>query len=143
MLFDQPHVVAGASDVLRAAGVADRVRVVGGSFFDAVPTGGDAYVLKMRRARLGGRAGDGDPARLPARMPADGALLVVERVVGAAERGPDAKFSDLNMLVAPGGRERTLDELSGASSATPASSSCARSATAEAASASSRALRAD
>ena len=46
VLFDQPHVVAGAPPVLAAAGVADRCEVVGGSFFEAVPAGGDAYVLK-------------------------------------------------------------------------------------------------
>ena len=32
--------------MLRAAGVADRCEVVGGSFFEAVPGGGDAYLLK-------------------------------------------------------------------------------------------------
>ena len=46
VLFDQPHVVAGAAEILAAAGVADRCEVVGGDFFDAVPPGGDAYVLK-------------------------------------------------------------------------------------------------
>ena len=46
VLFDQPHVVAGADEVLSEACVADRCRVVGGSFFDGVPEGGDAYVLK-------------------------------------------------------------------------------------------------
>jgi hypothetical protein len=37
-------------------------------------------------------------------------ILAVERLVAAPNEGRDAKFSDLNMLVAPGGRERTLDE---------------------------------
>src|SRR5436190_5020348 len=46
VLFDQPHVVAGADEVLGAAGVAERCRVVAGSFFDGVPAGGDAYLLK-------------------------------------------------------------------------------------------------
>jgi hypothetical protein len=46
VLFDQPQVVAGAGPVLRAAGVAERCRVVGGSFFEPLPPGGDAYVLK-------------------------------------------------------------------------------------------------
>ncbi len=46
VLFDQPHVVAHAGPVLEAAGVRDRCRIVEGSFFDAVPDGGDAYVLK-------------------------------------------------------------------------------------------------
>ncbi len=38
------------------------------------------------------------------------ALLVVERQLGPANDQPEAKFSDLNMLVSPGGRERTTDE---------------------------------
>ena len=39
VLFDQAAVVAGAPAV-------DRMEVVGGSFFDGVPAGGDAYLLK-------------------------------------------------------------------------------------------------
>ena len=39
VLFDQPHVVEGAI-------LGERGEVVGGSFFDAVPAGADAYVLK-------------------------------------------------------------------------------------------------
>jgi hypothetical protein len=39
-----------------------------------------------------------------------GILLVVERLIAAPNQGADAKFSDLNMLVAPGGRERTQEE---------------------------------
>ena len=46
ILLDLPEVVAGAPAVLAEHHVADRVRVVQGSFFDAVPEGGDAYVLK-------------------------------------------------------------------------------------------------
>ena len=47
VLFDQPHVVARARSVLEAASVIDRCEVVGGSFFETVPEGGDAYVLKF------------------------------------------------------------------------------------------------
>jgi O-methyltransferase domain len=46
VLFDAEPVVAGAPAVLDVAGVADRTAVVGGSFFESVPLGGDAYVLK-------------------------------------------------------------------------------------------------
>jgi hypothetical protein len=46
VLFDQPHVVAAAGRVLAGGGVADRCDVVGGSFFESVPAGGDAYLLK-------------------------------------------------------------------------------------------------
>lgn len=110
VLFDQPHVVAGAPQVLEEAGVADRCRVESGSFFEAVPEGGDAYLLKaivhdwedaeaVEILRVCRRA-----------MPLEGTLLVVERVLDPPNQGAETKFSDLNMLVAPGGRERTLGE---------------------------------
>jgi hypothetical protein len=110
ILFDQPHVVGGAEERLRDAGVIDRCRVVAGSFFDEVPEGADAYVLKsilhdwedeeavaiLRSCRRAIRTG--------------GALLVVERVLGGPNEDARGKFSDLNMLVMPGGRERGLAE---------------------------------
>lgn len=46
VLYDLPDVVADAPKLLTQRGVADRIRVAGGSFFDGVPSGGDAYVLK-------------------------------------------------------------------------------------------------
>jgi hypothetical protein len=110
ILFDQPHVVAGADDLLRDAGVADRCRVATGSFFDSVPEGGDAYLLK---SVLHDWADEESVAILRAcrrAIVSDGRLLVVERVVGRPNEGADTKFSDLNMLVMPGGRERTLEE---------------------------------
>jgi O-methyltransferase domain/Dimerisation domain len=103
ILFDQPHVVAGAE-------VGERCEVVGGSFFDAVPEGADAYLLKAVLHDWE----DDDALRILARcraaIPADGTLLVVERDLGAPNENADAKFSDLNMLVGVGGRERTRDE---------------------------------
>jgi hypothetical protein len=110
VLFDQPHVVSGAGLVLAAAGVADRCQVVGGSFFEAVPEGGDAYLLKAILH-------DWEDApcvqilRTCRQAMADGtALLVVERELGRPNQDPDAKFSDLNMLVGPMGQERTPEE---------------------------------
>ena len=108
VLFDQPHVVAGAGEVL--APVADRVRTVGGSFFESVPEGGDAYLLKWIIHDWE------DPEALQilrvcrAAMGPDATLLMIERDLGPPNAEPEAKFSDLNMLVNPGGRERTRDE---------------------------------
>jgi len=42
ILFDLPGVAARAKANLQAAGLADRCRVVAGSFFEAVPEGADA-----------------------------------------------------------------------------------------------------
>jgi O-methyltransferase domain len=110
VLFDQPGVIAGAGELLRAVGVADRCELVGGSFFESVPGGGDAYVMKsVLHDWL-----DAEAARILAAcvgaMEPGAVLLLVEQVVEPPNEGAIVKLSDLNMLVAAGGRERTLAE---------------------------------
>ncbi len=39
-------------------------------------------------------------------------LLLIERLIAPPNEMPAAKFGDLNMLVSPGGRERTREEFS-------------------------------
>jgi hypothetical protein len=103
ILFDQPHVVAGAV-------VGERCEVVGGSFFEAVPDGADAYLLKAILHDWEDDDALAILARCRAAIPGHGALLVVERDLGAPNEDADAKLADLNMLVGPGGRERTREE---------------------------------
>lgn len=110
VLFDQPEVVAEASALLRQRGVEDRVRVEGGSFFDSVPSGGDAYVLKnvihdwpdgqavaiLRNVRVAAGA--------------DATLLLVEMVLPEHHRDFAGKWVDLEMLLQANGRERAAAE---------------------------------
>jgi hypothetical protein len=110
VLFDQPQVVAGAGPMLEEAGVADRCRVEGGSFFDSVPDGGDAYVLKSILHDWDDPDATTILRNCRHAMSEGGALLVIERDLGPANETPDAKLSDLNMLVVLGGRERQIDE---------------------------------
>ena len=110
ILFDQPHVVARAEPVLRAAGVADRCRIEAGSFFEAVPEGGDAYILKMILHDWDDATAIAILERCRRAIKPDGKLVVLERVLGPANQDPGARFSDLNMLVSPGGQERTREE---------------------------------
>jgi hypothetical protein len=110
ILLDLPHVVSRAEALLRNKGVAERCQIVGGNFFEKVPAGGDLYMLKAILHDWG----DEDAIRIlrvcrRAAKP-EGRLLVIERVLGAPNEAPDGKFSDLNMLVAPGGQERTREE---------------------------------
>jgi hypothetical protein len=44
ILFDLPHVVERARSAIESAGVAARCNLVGGSFFEDVPAGADAYL---------------------------------------------------------------------------------------------------
>ena len=108
--FDQPQVVDGAREVLEAAGVADRIEVVGGSFFKAVPPGHDGYLLKSVLHDW-----EDDECRAILRVIRDAMepharLFVVEQVLADPNDGLRTKLSDLNMLVMPGGRERTIGE---------------------------------
>jgi hypothetical protein len=110
ILFDLPPVVAKAGDLLRQAGVADRCEIVSGSFFERVPEGGDAYLLK---AILHDWEDDAALAilRICRRAMRPGRrLLVLERLIGSPNEQPETKFSDLNMMVMPGGQERTREE---------------------------------
>lgn len=84
--------------------------MTGGSFFEAVPMGGDAYIPKSILHDW-----EDEPCRRILhscrQTVADGtALLVIERDLGHPNQDPAAKFSDLNMLVALMGQERTPEE---------------------------------
>jgi hypothetical protein len=110
VLFDQPHVVAGAEPLLERAGVTNRCRTVGGNFFEAVPKGAEAYVLRAVIHDWDDEASIRILTVVKQALAENGRVLIVERVVAPANEGRDAKFSDLNMLVGPGGRERTREE---------------------------------
>lgn len=110
ILFDQPHVVAAAPALLAEAGVAERCQVVAGDFFVAVPRGADAYVLRVIIHDWEDEEAIRILRTVRAAIRTDGLLLLIEHVIGPPNEGREAKFSDLNMLVSPGGRERTQEE---------------------------------
>jgi hypothetical protein len=111
ILFDQPHVIEAAREILEEVGVVDRCQLVGGSFFDAVPAGGDVYVL---RNIIHDWDDDQAVAILTTcrRSMTDGARLVlVERYLATdPHEALLVRHADLEMLVNVGGRERTTDE---------------------------------
>jgi O-methyltransferase domain/Dimerisation domain len=110
ILFDMPRIVERARSELAAAGVTDRCQVVGGDFFQSVPPGGDAYMMRHIIHDW-----DEDRCRTILRncravMPSHGKLLVVEVVIPTGNDANWGKLLDLNMLVMPGGAERTEAE---------------------------------
>ena len=110
VLFDQPHVVAHAPEFLSQMGVDDRCEIVGGSFFDGVPGGGDAYILKSVVHDWDDEQSVRILEACRSAMDGDAVLLVMERLIAPPNLGADDKLSDLNMLVGPGGMERTIEE---------------------------------
>jgi hypothetical protein len=110
ILFDRSHVIERARASLEAAGLSGRCTTVPGSFFESVPAGGDAYLMRhiihdwddtqaltiLRHCRN---------VMEPGRR-----LLIVENVVQPGNAPSFGKLLDLNMLVIPGGMERTEEE---------------------------------
>ncbi len=110
-VFDLPAGNAEAAPQLAAAGVATRAEVTVGDFFRGVPPDADAYLLKNV-------VHDWDEDRSTAillncrkAMSMEGKLLLVERVMpprmSASASHQRMALLDMNMLVMPGGRERT------------------------------------
>lgn len=111
-ILDLPSTAKKARARMRAAGLDDRCTVVDGNFFSDVPPGGDLYVLRdilhdwpdercVELLNVCRKA-----------MPSRASLLVVERVSTPAPSEDSLLYRllDLYMLVAVGGRERSLPE---------------------------------
>jgi predicted O-methyltransferase YrrM len=110
ILFDLPEVAEGAKPHLAAAGVLDRCEVVGGDMFTAVPGGGDAYVFSRVIHDWDDERAAAALASCRRAMRPTGTLLLVEEVIPPGDAPAYGKLSDLNMLVGPGGQERTETE---------------------------------
>jgi O-methyltransferase domain len=110
VLFDLEHVIEGARPRIAALGLADRVSTASGDFFKAVPAGGDAYIMKHIIHDW-----DDDKATLILEnirkvLPKDGRVILIESVIPPGNEPALGKIIDLEMLVMPGGRERTEEE---------------------------------
>jgi hypothetical protein len=114
VLFDLPHAVEGARTHLASAGVADRCACIAGDFFDSVPSGGDAYLLKAVIHDWNDERCTAILRNCRGAMSDGGKLLIIERVMPARVKASSAHRAitraDLNMLVALTGRERTEAE---------------------------------
>jgi hypothetical protein len=110
ILYDLPHVVRDAQALIQARGLADRVTIEAGSFFDHVPSGGDAYLLShiihdWTEAQCLTLLGHCRRAMKPASR-----LLIIEMVLPSGNTPHPGKMLDMMMLVGPGGQERTEPE---------------------------------
>jgi hypothetical protein len=110
ILFDSPQVIEGAKTLVDGSGVADRCQLIGGNFFESVPAGGDAIILKWIIHDWNDEQSVAILKNCHRSLPAGGKLILVEAVVPPGNALHFAKFIDLNMLVMTGGRERTEDE---------------------------------
>jgi hypothetical protein len=110
VLYDLPHVVRDAPALLKARGIDDRVTIEAGSFFERVPSGGDAYVMSHIIHDWSEEQCLTILGNCRKAMRADSRLLIVETVIPEDNSPHQGKLQDLVMLVLPGGQERTEAE---------------------------------
>ena len=110
ILFDSPQVIEGARTVVDGSGVGDRCQLGAGNFFESVPEGGDAHILKWIIHDWNDDQSVAILKNCHRALPENGKLILVEAVVPASNEPHFSKFIDLNMLVMTGGRERTEAE---------------------------------
>jgi SAM-dependent methyltransferase len=126
VVVDMLHASEAAKLYARDAGVAERCEFIAGDFFESVPPDGDAYLLKSVLHNWNDEKSALILRNCGRAMPRGAKLLLVERIfparVGVSPAHQAAARSDLNMLVGPGGHERTEVEfrkLLGAAGFTP------------------------
>jgi hypothetical protein len=112
VVFDQPHVVAGARETMTAAAALERCQFVPGSFFDAVPSGADLYVLQSVLHDWDDKEATTILRRCRAAMNRGSTLMILEKVIPENHQRPPLALSmrDLHMMTVLGGRERSLLE---------------------------------
>jgi hypothetical protein len=111
ILFDLPGVIEGSSDFLKSRGIHHRIDLKSGNFFESVPGGADAYLLKHVLHDWS----DENCVRILKNIHAvakpDTKLLLVEFILNESNKPQFAKITDLEMLVISSyGRERTRVE---------------------------------
>lgn len=112
ILLELPAVLSAARARIAEAGLSARCACVAGSFFDPLPPGGDAYLLKNVLHNWNDVDGERILVRCREAMGPDARLIVVERARAESAAAPSRgqARADLNMLVSLGGRERSVRE---------------------------------
>ena len=110
ILFDLGHVVARARAGMQKLGLEQRCSVVEGNFFESVPPGADAYLMRHIIHDWTDEQSVQILRNCRAVMPSRGRVLLVEFAVSAANQASLGKDADMIMLTFPGGMERTETE---------------------------------
>lgn len=110
VVFDQPHVVPGAEEVLRAAGVFDRAELAGGSYYEEVPAGGDVYTISHVLHQLSDAEAITVLTNIRRVIAADGRVVVIDPLIPEGDVPHAGKFMDITMLALSRGRDRTEAE---------------------------------
>ncbi len=109
ILADMPFLIEGAKGLIESEGIADRCELVALDFFESVPHGGDAYILKRIIHDWEDEKAITILKNCHRAMADDARLLLVEQVIPAGNEPHPGKVADIFMLLF-GGVKRTGEE---------------------------------
>lgn len=110
IVLDLPHVIELARQDPATTAIGNRIELVEGDFFESVPAGGDAYILKWILHDWNDAQCITILKNCREAIAPTGKLLVIEAPLPGRNEPSLNKFMDLNMLVMTGGCERTESE---------------------------------
>ena len=110
ILYDLPQVVEEARVAIENEGVSNRCELVPGDFFESIPSGGDAYIMKYIIHDWGDDKAMTILQNCRRSMSTRGKLLLAESVIPPGNAPHIGKFADILMLIMEGGFERTEGE---------------------------------
>ena len=111
VLFDLPHVIERTRRLVNGQEIEERCELLSGDFFEAVPEGGDAYILQKILHDWGDDRAVAVLKSCRRAMPPHAKLVVCEMVIPPGNQPFVGKLQDLTMMVLhPGGGERTAAE---------------------------------
>jgi hypothetical protein len=110
IVFDLPYLMDDAKAYLTEQGIIDRCQVVGGDFFEAVPSGGDAYMLLFVVTDWEDDKAVEILKNCRKAMTKDGKVLIVAGIIKPGNVQPPPKMYDLLLMILTGGLNRTLAE---------------------------------
>ena len=110
VLFEIPQVLEGAPAMMERYGVSDRVEYVTGDFTESIPVEADIYFMKHiihdwyddKNVRI--------LENIRNSMPEDAKVLIIDTIIPEGDEPHVGKIMDIEMLLAPGGMERTPAE---------------------------------
>ena len=110
ILYELPEVVDGARKTIEKEKLVNRCKIVEGDFFQSVPKGADAYIMKYIIHDW-----SDDNARTILQncretITSKGKLLVIDKVISLKSGLNDEIMGDIEMMILGEGRERTESE---------------------------------
>ncbi|MCP4313304.1 MAG: methyltransferase [Bacteroidetes bacterium] len=107
LVFDLPNVLLNTEDIIARYSLSGRMEALEGDFFESVPAGGDLYMLKSVLHDWDDDSSVRILRNVHKAMDQLSRLLVIEAVLDEGNQPSFGKMSDILMMAAAGGKERT------------------------------------